>query len=95
MSAILLALLVTAAPDAPVAPQDGVKINWMQPAPMSGILLSEDKAIELTRRVASAEAERDELKASHFSATVVILFIAAGVVLGGTAGFAIGKVTTK
>lgn len=92
MNAILIALLVTTAPDAPlVVPRPAIAIVEGQPAPFSGYLMDEVKGLEQTRRIASCEGERDKLKDGHISALVVVLFVAGAFVLGGTAGFAIAR----
>ncbi len=90
MSALLLALLLTQAPDAPVKSDEVVVVvNAGDVAPFEGVLLTTNQSTAAANRIRAAEHDRD----SRVSLGVVVL-TAALCLAGGTAlGFAIAKAT--
>jgi hypothetical protein len=74
--------------DAPAIPNDhGIILKAGEPAPMDGIMLSTDRAIGAAKRIAAAEAERDELrKAKVFPwwGALIVGVVAAGIGAGVT-----------
>lgn len=87
--ALLVALPVRAADDAPVILQAGT------PAPVDGVLLPNAQAVAQAKRITSCEAERDALKAAPppLHPAVVVALVVAGVVAGGAAGYGIATAT--
>jgi hypothetical protein len=93
VKALLLAALLTQAPDAPLLDEPGrvMELEAGNVVPFDATCLDKHQALRTAKRVAAAEAERDALKESHIGWPIVVGAILGAVALGVGAGYAAGK----
>ncbi len=95
MIALSLMLLLAQNPPTPLQPDvphvvQAVKVKAGELVPWSGVLISNDKAVEQAKRLVVCDAEQKE-SSGKISPNAMMLIIAVVLIVGGAGGFAAGR----
>lgn len=95
MKALLLAVLLAQAADAPLVVEErpAMVLKAGEVVPFDGVCLTNGLAIRQAQRVAAAEAERDALKASHIGWPLVVGAVVGALLVGGAVGAGVAVAT--